>query len=206
MSRSSSKEAILDAAEAIVIELGASHMTLDAVAERSGISKGGLMYNFPSKEALLEAMIDRMKERFNQLRDNVRRDLPRNRANELLVEIRILQGNTDAEHRLCAALLAAASNQPDLAHRVRDEWRERFLNKIASTGDFTRSAILFFAAMGIHFGDLLNLSLLDAQQRKAIFDELVRLAGKVGDLMTTTTTQSPPKSVNHLVKARKAAS
>ena len=34
MPRPNSKQAILDAAEAVVIEAGASRMTLDAVAER----------------------------------------------------------------------------------------------------------------------------------------------------------------------------
>lgn len=182
MTRSSSKKTILAAAEAIVIESGASHMTLDAVAERSGISKGGLMYNFPSKEALLEAMVGRMKERFDQLREKARRDLPQGRTNELMVEIRIMQGDSDTDHRLSAALLAAASNQPKLAHKVRDEWRDRFLNKLASKDDFARSAILFFAAVGIHFHDLLNLSLLDGEQRKTIFAELMRLASGGGNI------------------------
>jgi len=39
--RSSSKVAMCDAAEAIVLESGARHMTLDAVAARGGVSKGG---------------------------------------------------------------------------------------------------------------------------------------------------------------------
>jgi AcrR family transcriptional regulator len=76
MARPSSKEIILEAAEAIVLESGAVHMTLDAVAERSGVSKGGLMYNFPTKEALLEAMINRMRDRLNRLREKARRCFP----------------------------------------------------------------------------------------------------------------------------------
>lgn len=38
---------------------GAPAFTLDAVAEAAGVSKGGLMYHFPSKEALLEALVAR---------------------------------------------------------------------------------------------------------------------------------------------------
>lgn len=176
MSNLSSKKAILDAAEAIVMESGASRMTLDAVAERSGISKGGLLYNFPSKEALLEAMVDRMEEHFEEIRAKLRSDLAQDDPNELMVEIRTLQGDAEAGYRLSAALLAAISSQPNLTHKVRDDMRDRFLNEIASKDDFTRSAILFFAALGIHFHDLLNLSLLDVEQRKAIFTELMYLA------------------------------
>ena len=50
-------DTIIDAAEVVVAEVGAAHMTLDAVAGKAGISKGGLLYHFPTKEALLEAMI-----------------------------------------------------------------------------------------------------------------------------------------------------
>ena len=50
---------ILDAAEAVVAQDGARNLTLDAVAARSGISKGGLLYHFRSKEDLAAAMIGR---------------------------------------------------------------------------------------------------------------------------------------------------
>ena len=64
--RPSSRETILDAAEAVVLADGAAHLTLDAVAERAGVSKGGLLYHFPSKEILLQAMVDRNMRRLGQ--------------------------------------------------------------------------------------------------------------------------------------------
>lgn len=178
MARPSSKESILDAAEAIVIESGALRMTLDAVAERSGISKGGLMYHFPTKETLLETMVRRMGDRFDDLREKARQELPKDRLNELMVEVRALQGKSKIHKRLGAALLAVIANQPDLAHTIRDTMRDRFFNKITSKENFARSAILFFSALGLHFHDLLNLSLLDEKQREEIFEELLRLAGR----------------------------
>jgi hypothetical protein len=44
-----SKDRILDAAERVVLRDGVTHLTLDAVAAETGISKGGLLYHFPSK-------------------------------------------------------------------------------------------------------------------------------------------------------------
>jgi len=90
MARPSSKKAILDAAEAIVIQSGAAHMTLDAVAKEAGVSKGGLMYNFPTKEALLQAMIDRMVEHFEELREEVQKEFPEESDNDLMVEMRVM--------------------------------------------------------------------------------------------------------------------
>ena len=177
MARPSSRDAILDAAEAVVVESGASHMTIEAVAERSGISKGGVMYNFPTKEALLEAMIRRMTERFERLREEARQNLAGRSPSELMVEIRMLQGGSkEADHRLSAALLAAVANQPDLIRDMRETMRRRFRDEIVSDGPFVRSAILFFAALGMHFHDLLDFSLLDSSQRAEVFDELARRA------------------------------
>lgn len=51
---------ILDAAEAIVRARGVSGLTLDVAARQAGVSKGGLLYHFNSKEALLDALLKRL--------------------------------------------------------------------------------------------------------------------------------------------------
>jgi AcrR family transcriptional regulator len=71
--RSSSRERILDAAAELVRELGAAKLTLDAVAERAELSKGGLLYNFPSKDALLQGMLERIIEAARVEKENVSR-------------------------------------------------------------------------------------------------------------------------------------
>jgi AcrR family transcriptional regulator len=58
-------ELVLDAAEIILIESGVQHFTLEAVAKRAGISKGGLLYIFPTKDQLILAMLDREVSRFS---------------------------------------------------------------------------------------------------------------------------------------------
>ncbi|GGG21061.1 TetR family transcriptional regulator [Caldovatus sediminis] len=55
---------ILDAAEAIVQARGVPALTLEAAAREAGVSKGGLLYHFASKEALLAAMLARLSDWF----------------------------------------------------------------------------------------------------------------------------------------------
>jgi AcrR family transcriptional regulator len=57
---------ILDAAEAIVQARGVPALTLDAAARDAGVSKGGLLYHFASKEALLVGMLKRLAETISQ--------------------------------------------------------------------------------------------------------------------------------------------
>lgn len=51
---------ILDAAEVIVRTRGVTGLTLDGAAREAGVSKGGLLYHFKSKEALLDALLKRL--------------------------------------------------------------------------------------------------------------------------------------------------
>jgi AcrR family transcriptional regulator len=54
------RDAVLDAFEGLLIDVGERAATLDAVAKRAGVSKGGLLYHFPSKEALITGVLERL--------------------------------------------------------------------------------------------------------------------------------------------------
>ena len=57
---SDARTRILDAAETLVRARGVTGLTLDAAAQSAGVSKGGLLYHFGSKEALLDALLKRL--------------------------------------------------------------------------------------------------------------------------------------------------
>src|SRR4051794_16240552 len=63
---SDARTRILDAAESIVRTRGVPGLTLDAAARAAGVSKGGLLYHFASKEALLAALLVRLAEFVSQ--------------------------------------------------------------------------------------------------------------------------------------------
>jgi AcrR family transcriptional regulator len=54
------REAVLDAFESLLIEEGERAATLDAVARLAGVSKGGLLYHFPNKEAMISVLLERL--------------------------------------------------------------------------------------------------------------------------------------------------
>src|SRR5262249_11175367 len=56
------REKMLDAAEAVVVRQGIANLTLEAVAAEAGISKGGLLHHFPTKDRLVEALVTRSAE------------------------------------------------------------------------------------------------------------------------------------------------
>ena len=56
----SARDALLDAYQSLLQEAGERATTLTAVAARAGVSKGGLLYHFASKEALAAGLIARL--------------------------------------------------------------------------------------------------------------------------------------------------
>jgi len=57
------RDRVLDAYETLLIDHGPGSATLDAVAAAAEVSKGGLLYHFSSKDALVTGLLDRLRDR-----------------------------------------------------------------------------------------------------------------------------------------------
>ena len=176
--RGSSREAILDAAETVALASGAVHLTLDAVAERAGVSKGGLLYNFPSKEALLQAMVDRNMRRLGQDHAAALAHFPPVPGRELMAFVHMTaQKSMCCEKRLGGSLLAACANNPRLLEPVHrfHRWRLEMIDAAARDGlPFERAAIASLALDGLCLLEMLGLSPFSPEQRARILEDLQR--------------------------------
>lgn len=72
------RDLLLQSALQVVTQDGFGAMTLDAVAKAAGISKGGLIHHFPSKDALVTGMLD-------YYADQLERELDRRAADDPLI-------------------------------------------------------------------------------------------------------------------------
>ena len=54
------RESVLDAFEGLLIDDGGRAATMDATARAAGVSKGGLLYHFASKDALEAGLVERL--------------------------------------------------------------------------------------------------------------------------------------------------
>lgn len=59
-------DSMLDAAAAVILDEGIAFLTLEKVAQRAGVSKGGLLYHFPSKDALVDAIVARVAREWKE--------------------------------------------------------------------------------------------------------------------------------------------
>lgn len=59
------RRTLLDCAAKLALEHGTAAVTVQAVADAAGVTKGGLFYHFPNKQALIEAVILDLLEQFS---------------------------------------------------------------------------------------------------------------------------------------------
>ncbi len=130
------KRRILDASERVVQRDGVGHLTLEAAAAAAGLSKGGVLYHFPNRDALVAAMVTRIIEQFDA---DIASYLPE--ANSPAASLpgayarayvrATVEPVTPGEERLGAALLAAAAAEPELVVPLQDaaaRWQARLLD------------------------------------------------------------------------------
>jgi AcrR family transcriptional regulator len=179
MPKPSKYDDLLDAAEVIVRRDGSAKLTLDAVAAEAGVSKGGLLYHFPSKEALISALVERMIASYVGAQESaVERD-QREPGSWTRAYVRVTAGSgSRSEHdATSAALLAAITADPSLIDPLREryaQWRAR----IDADGlDPDLATILSLAADGLWLADLLNLAPLAGAKRKRVVKRMLEMAG-----------------------------
>ncbi|EEF23320.1 conserved hypothetical protein [Ricinus communis] len=117
--RNSSRDALLDALETLLTEGSVHDVTLDGVAALAGITKSGLIYHFKSKEALLSALVERMRANMDVCCFDDHADPRQALKTFLLGRIRFAFGISDQKKKLMANLLAAASSYPAVLKPVR---------------------------------------------------------------------------------------
>jgi AcrR family transcriptional regulator len=166
------RERILDSADRIARESGAANVALDAVAASAGVSKGGLLYHFPSKQALLTALVDRHVERFEAE--------VAERSKAASGPSGQLRAYLDASLEDCRQMpstgaLAAMVQQPDLLRPVRDFKRRALDRMLTSAPDAGAALVLFLALDGLRSLKLFDLDILTDGERQLAIDALRRL-------------------------------
>ena len=147
---------ILDSAFQVVELHGARHLTIDAVAATSGVSKGGVLYHFSTKADLLSAMLQYLIEVNRSRVDEYQGEHPS--SNKLSALIQAREHMTEAERRASLALLAAAAEEPDLLSSAGDQIAQMFEEATDGCSDKNIAAIFFLANEGLRFLDLLGLN------------------------------------------------
>jgi AcrR family transcriptional regulator len=150
-------------AVAVALELfndqGYEQTALREVAERLGITKAALYYHFPSKEALLEAVVDsQQREPVEELLRWVT-DQPQPQSTEVRREVlrritELLQGRLGPWLRFAQNNQRTLEKHPDITKRFRDSLLSLVRVGLAGSSDLHGQVRSLLALLAIYLGNL----------------------------------------------------
>ncbi|PWK68132.1 TetR/AcrR family transcriptional regulator [Aminobacter sp. AP02] len=164
--RPSSREKILAAAAELADIIGPGNLSLDAVAQRAGVSKGGLLYNFPTKAKLMQALVQNYLKSFEDAlaakAANKTSDVP---DNSLAAFIELSVEECAQNQPSAAGVLAALAEDPDFLNPVRDFKRSLLDRLKAETPDQSKLIVAFLVIEGLRSMKLFDMDILHEDER-----------------------------------------
>ncbi len=167
------RDRLLDAAEQVIARDGVSSLTLESVAREAGVSKGGLLYHFPFKSALITAVVERLATRCEcEQQCAIETDA---RASGAFARAYLAVRSAQPDPRKASielALLAAAGADPHYLGPVRAQlakWQARLECDGIDPGTAT---LVRLAADGLALAELLGLAVPNAELRRSVIERL----------------------------------
>ena len=178
---SGTRERLLEAAEWLTLRDGVAKMTLDAVSREAGVSKGGLLYHFPTKDALIGGMIERFIERFEgDIEENLRDEEGVGSWVRAYAKACFAPSERQQNLSVTTALVAAAANDPKLADPLRKRygiWQRR----VEDDGlEPALATLIRLAIDGAWLAELFGLAPPSEKLRDDVLEEMLRLSRETG--------------------------
>lgn len=167
---------LLQVAARLASEQGITAVTLDAVSGASGVSKGGLLHHFPNKNALLDALFDRLLEGLDADIDEIMRNdpLPHGRFTRgylgAVARLRERPAESSGWAQVTIALLA----EPRLRRRWHD-WVRTRSEEYVGTDSSVDAQIVRLAVDGLWLADMIESHGMDGSARQALVDRLIEI-------------------------------
>lgn len=174
------REAILQAAAHTISELGVGGFTIDAVAQETGITKGGVLHHFASKEALVDALIDEVLASFQlRLAEQLAAEPTGVPGRWLRAYIRAVFPNGNQESNLLPALAAAVSSDKETIDCIRQSMEMSQSQALEDGFDPVTASIVRLAVDGAIFTTAFKVFPLDRQMSATVREALLRAATPV---------------------------
>ncbi len=165
-----SRDKILEAAMNLVRNQGVGKLTLDGAAKEAGLSKGGVLYHFPSKNDLVRAMVARVISQWEKLHLSYLEREPEGPHRWMRAAVHAFF-DTDSpccKDPLGTALLAGLAHDPDLIEPLRAKYREWMEQSMQDAPKPGLMGVIGLMGDGLVLHQLIGLDVLDGESRGCI--------------------------------------
>nr|WP_176080336.1 TetR/AcrR family transcriptional regulator [Paraburkholderia tropica] len=169
---------LLQAASDIATDHGVQAVTLEAVAERAGVTKGALQYHFVNKQGLLDALFEQTLERFeDQMETRLAADRKdaRGAASRAYLHTTIDETSPAASTNVLRVLVAAMMTDPEIRERYSTPMRKWTRPDPLPLDQAARLMICRLAADGLWISDLLGYQDMSPELRDEVVRQIERM-------------------------------
>ncbi|AZO45701.1 TetR/AcrR family transcriptional regulator [Mesorhizobium sp. M7D.F.Ca.US.005.01.1.1] len=172
--RTNSREKILAAAADVARESGPGSLSLEAVASRAGVSKGGLLYNFPTKAKLMQGLVEGYLREFEHALDSARTN--DKDENPLAVYIRLSANDCEDKQPSASWIFSAIAEDPDFMTPIKTFKRQLFERLKGETPDLKSLLVCYLAIEGLRSMNLFDSDVLSKDERELLVTSLLEIA------------------------------
>ena len=167
---------LMEAAAQAATEGGLGSLTLDLVAHKAGVSKGGLIHHYPTRQALIDALFSTLLHMFQKnIEERILHDPDsRGRFTRAYVKATALPREAPAESKLLGAFALAMSNDARLAE-LWFRWLKSQMEAYQEDASSVTGRMIRYAADGIWLEDCTGGNMNTAEERQAVIEHLIRL-------------------------------
>ena len=169
---------LLQAASDIATDHSVQAVTLDAVAERAGVTKGALQYHFANKQGLLDALFEQTLAHFEsqiEARIAADREDPRGANARAYLHATIDETNPAASTNVLRVLVAAMMTDPEIRERYSAPMRKWTRPDPLPLEQAARLMICRLAADGLWISDLLGYQDMSPEMRDEVVRQIERM-------------------------------
>ncbi len=177
-SRSATREKILQAASQVVMDKGVEALTLDAVAQQAEISKGGLLYHFPSKNALIINLGEQLLQNFEAALQNEfeQDDAPGTPGQWLRAYVRSTERMSKESLALLARLSSILAKMPPELLQSVEAYEKRCYQRLEADGlDPVQATIIQLAIDGLWFSEVFQMAVPTEERRAQVVETLLTM-------------------------------
>ena len=171
--RPSSRKKILAAAAELATESGPGSLSLDAVASRAGVSKGGLLYNFPTKAKLMQGLVENYLDEFEKALDAATKPAQGKGESLLAAYIRLSEMECGVTQPSASWIFSAMAEDPDFLAPIIAFKRRLFERLKADTPDLSTLLMSYLAIEGLRSMKLFGSDILTEKERRLVHASLL---------------------------------
>jgi AcrR family transcriptional regulator len=163
------RKLILEAAIELANTLELSQISFDALSKKTGLSKGGIIHHFPTKESIFDTLF---KENFEEYQNWVQEELQsENLPNPAIALLRVtLRKCNDESYRKLMKVIYKCLVNNDQYCQLWNEWFSKYIIKDLDEDSEIKTLLGSLVAIGIWNMNTLGLYNIESQKMNQILN------------------------------------